>query len=390
MINEYGPTETVVGCCVYRVPGDRADLGSHPDRAADRQHAPVRPGWGSRAGARRRRGRAVHRRRRGGAGIPRRPGLDGRAVHPRPIRPGSRADASTARGTSPAGGPTATSNTSAGWIARSRSADSGSSRARSRRRSHAIPSVREAAVVAREHGPDDRRLVAYVTLAAGRTAPDDAELRRFLRSSLPEPMIPSAFVVLESPPADAQWQGRSRGPAGSRSRPGAARSPHSWPPRAGRGSGGVRLERWSCGWSGSAPTTTSSTSAATRCWRRRSSRGSAKRPASRFRSAPSSSRPRSPDWPSGSRRCGAVTHGARLHRSNPPRRVGPLPLSFSQEALWFLDQLAPGQPTFNVTAAVRIAGPLDLGALGGASTSSSAGTSRSARHSSPAAARRTR
>src|SRR5262249_54775099 len=45
-------------------------------------------------------------------------------------------------------------------------------------------------------------------------------------------------------------------------------------------------------------------------------------------------------------------------------RVGPQPLSFSQEALWFLDQLAPGQPTFNVTAALRIAGALDRYALG--------------------------
>src|SRR5262249_30540059 len=47
----------------------------------------------------------------------------------------------------------------------------------------------------------------------------------------------------------------------------------------------------------------------------------------------------------------------------PTTRVGPLPLSFSQEALWFLDQLAPGQPTFNVTAALRVMGPLDCGAL---------------------------
>ena len=47
----------------------------------------------------------------------------------------------------------------------------------------------------------------------------------------------------------------------------------------------------------------------------------------------------------------------------PTARDGPLPLSFSQEALWFLDQLAPGQPTFNVTAALRIVGQLDRLAL---------------------------
>ena len=41
----------------------------------------------------------------------------------------------------------------------------------------------------------------------------------------------------------------------------------------------------------------------------------------------------------------------------------PVPLSFSQEALWFLDQLAPGQPTFNVAAALRIKGPLEIAAF---------------------------
>ena len=30
LINEYGPTETVVGCCVYRVPRDQAISGAIP------------------------------------------------------------------------------------------------------------------------------------------------------------------------------------------------------------------------------------------------------------------------------------------------------------------------------------------------------------------------
>ena len=41
-----------------------------------------------------------------------------------------------------------------------------------------------------------------------------------------------------------------------------------------------------------------------------------------------------------------------------------MPLSLAQQALWFLDQLAPGEPTFNVASAVRIAGPLDVEVLG--------------------------
>ena len=38
-------------------------------------------------------------------------------------------------------------------------------------------------------------------------------------------------------------------------------------------------------------------------------------------------------------------------------------LSFSQERLWFLDQLMPGSPVFNVPIAVRLPTPIDLRAL---------------------------
>ncbi len=40
-----------------------------------------------------------------------------------------------------------------------------------------------------------------------------------------------------------------------------------------------------------------------------------------------------------------------------------LPPSFAQEQLWFLDRLAPGLPTYNVPARLRLRGPLDLPAL---------------------------
>ncbi|HYH81346.1 MAG TPA: condensation domain-containing protein, partial [Longimicrobium sp.] len=60
------------------------------------------------------------------------------------------------------------------------------------------PGVPRAAVVVREGPSGDRRLVAYV--AAGDAAPDPAELRAWLRERLPEPMVPSAVVVLESFP----------------------------------------------------------------------------------------------------------------------------------------------------------------------------------------------
>ena len=47
-------------------------------------------------------------------------------------------------------------------------------------------------------------------------------------------------------------------------------------------------------------------------------------------------------------------------------RDRPLPLSFAQERLWFLQLLAPASPVYNMMGAVRLAGRLDAGALAAA------------------------
>jgi amino acid adenylation domain-containing protein len=47
----------------------------------------------------------------------------------------------------------------------------------------------------------------------------------------------------------------------------------------------------------------------------------------------------------------------------PVPRDQPIPLSFAQERLWFLDQLDPGTPVYNVPHAVELAGPVDADAL---------------------------
>ena len=44
-------------------------------------------------------------------------------------------------------------------------------------------------------------------------------------------------------------------------------------------------------------------------------------------------------------------------------RAGEVPLSFAQERVWFLDQLEPGTPTYNVPVAFRLSGPLDVPGL---------------------------
>ncbi|HEU4451768.1 MAG TPA: amino acid adenylation domain-containing protein, partial [Longimicrobium sp.] len=63
----------------------------------------------------------------------------------------------------------------------------------------AHPAVREAAVVAREDAPGEKRLAAYLALREGMEA-DAAALRAHLKESLPEYMVPAAFVALDRLP----------------------------------------------------------------------------------------------------------------------------------------------------------------------------------------------
>ncbi|MUG94289.1 amino acid adenylation domain-containing protein [Scytonema sp. UIC 10036] len=60
------------------------------------------------------------------------------------------------------------------------------------------PQVQQAVVVAREDIPDDRRLVAYLVPRDGSLT--TRQLREFLKRELPEYMVPSAIVILESLP----------------------------------------------------------------------------------------------------------------------------------------------------------------------------------------------
>jgi amino acid adenylation domain-containing protein len=55
--------------------------------------------------------------------------------------------------------------------------------------------------------------------------------------------------------------------------------------------------------------------------------------------------------------------GVRVPPLQAVERSGKLPLSFAQQRLWFIDQLEPESAAFNIPAAVRLRGALNIGAL---------------------------
>lgn len=65
------------------------------------------------------------------------------------------------------------------------------------------PGVKEAVVIARQDLPGEKCLVAYVTPSAASTTPRVESLRECLKTALPEYMVPSAFVLLDSFPLTA-------------------------------------------------------------------------------------------------------------------------------------------------------------------------------------------
>jgi acyl carrier protein len=82
-----------------------------------------------------------------------------------------------------------------------------------------LPTIKEAVVVAREERPGEQRLVAYL-VPTQRPAPTVSVLRRALAATLPDYMVPSAFVVVDTLPRTPAGKVDRRGlPAPERLRP---------------------------------------------------------------------------------------------------------------------------------------------------------------------------
>ncbi|HWS56152.1 MAG TPA: condensation domain-containing protein, partial [Pyrinomonadaceae bacterium] len=221
-------------------------------------------------------------------------------------------------------------------------------------RTHAT--VRQCAVAVRGEG-EGAQLVAYVVGEGGKTF---TELREHVRERLPAYMVPSRFVALEALPLT---------PSGKVDRkalpdPGAAREARVYEPpvgaveelmagvwaemlgleRVGRGEDFFELGGHSL--------------LATQIMSRARKAFSVELPLRQLFETPTVA-----GLAAAAERAlqaGGAAEAAPISRAP---RDEPLPLSFVQQRLWFIDQLEPGSAVYNIPAAVRLDGALEAGAL---------------------------
>jgi amino acid adenylation domain-containing protein/non-ribosomal peptide synthase protein (TIGR01720 family) len=224
------------------------------------------------------------------------------------------------------------------------------------------PAVREAAVTApAEPGERTRRLVAYVVGEAG-TAIDRHELRRFLAGELPEHMVPAVYVVLDVFPLTPSGKLDRRAlpapePDVAEVESAAPRSPFEemiaeiWESVLG-GRVGIHDDFFSLGGH--------SLNAVQVMARVRAAVGIEVPLATLFAA------------PTVAGLAAAVNGLLRAGDRSPAPPILPvprehaLPLSFSQQRLWFLHQMEPMSAAYNIPAALRLAGRLDVAALAAA------------------------
>ncbi|MFO0758294.1 MAG: non-ribosomal peptide synthase/polyketide synthase [Byssovorax sp.] len=362
LINEYGPTETVVGCCVHEVPAGELARGPVPIGrpvantrlyVLDARREPVPIGV---AGELYIGGVQV------GRGYLHRPDLTAERFLPDPFS--ARPDARLYR--------------TGDRVRRLENGDLvflGRSDLQVKIRGYRIelgeieavlarcPGVREVAVTVRHDAPGTPRLVAYLVIGEGFAGAD--EIRSLARRELPEVMVPSVLVVLPALPLTAHGKvDRKALPAPGES---------AWATAAIEPRGPVeqaiatifaevlRVPPASVGAESSFFDLGGHSLLATAALSRISSAFAINLPLRALFDAPT---PAS----LAARVEAALRGGATPERSpiTPGSIEGERPLSFAEERLWFLSQLAPDDPSYVVSLAFRLRGPLDVPALSSA------------------------
>ncbi|HKR13655.1 MAG TPA: amino acid adenylation domain-containing protein [Pyrinomonadaceae bacterium] len=222
--------------------------------------------------------------------------------------------------------------------------------------------VKEAVVIAREERPGDKRLVAYVVWNDGAEGEAGAgALRKYLKDKLPGHMMPSFFVGMDEFPLTAYRKvdrlalPKPQGAVEWNQLYVAPRTPVEemlvgiWANVLGVDHVGIEDNFFEIGGHSLLATQLIS--------RVRETFGVELPLRALFEQATVAALAERVEqlWRGGS--------SAAVQQLSVVDRNGALPLSFAQQRLWFLDQLEPGSPLYNVPEAVRLSGPLDTHAL---------------------------
>ncbi len=224
------------------------------------------------------------------------------------------------------------------------------------------PLVKESVVLLRQDSAGDKRLVAYLGRKEG-APPAISELRAFLKATLPEYMVPQAFVLMDALPIAGTGKVDHRAlPA-----PDAAASGE----RATVAPRGPVEEALAGVFADVLKLTAEQVGAHDGFFELGGHSLLATQVVSRIRAAFGVELPlrglfEAPTVAELGKRVSALLEAGRGLEIPPVTRVprdGTLLLSFGQERLWFLGQLHPDDPSYVIPLAVRMAGTLDEDAL---------------------------